>query len=201
MVSPAVKASSRPSSSHTSDAAHSRSSTCVSSASRWSRAPGGGVSRRRRRSAAAVSSRAAFAPPAPAAASSPRIHAGASRTGKCFAMNAAALGRGRAKDEDPPPPPPPGREDPPRKDPSANPAGRKYPSEGFIARPPAPPPPRERNSAFSLSSRMIGRIRSSEAGCARARSGGGPGGTSARPSGSSAGGRGAPRRSDRGHIA
>ena len=52
---------------------------------------GGGLERSNFRRAAAVSSLAA--PPAPAAANSGRNAAGASKTGKCFAMNAAASGR------------------------------------------------------------------------------------------------------------
>ena len=167
----------------TSDAAHSMSSTCVLSAASSRPAGGGGFVLSNLRNAAAVSSRAA--PPTPAAASSGRSDAGASITGKCRDMNAAASGRAT--------PPPP-------HDPSANPSGRKYPSEGFNAA----PPPKLRNSAFSPSSRYRGFTNNSDAGCDPELWDRPPSPStrpSTRPSASSAGGGGSPNDCDVGHAA
>ena len=186
----------------TSDAAHSMSSTCVRSAVSSRPAGAGGFVRSNFRNAAAVSSRAA--PPTPAAASSGRSDAGASITGKCREMKAAASGRAT--------PPPP-------HEPSANPSGRKYPSEGFNAA----FPPKLRNSAFSPSSRYRGFTNNSDAGCVLFRAdtaSAAPANerparsatdrfdrvdtdweSATRPSGSSSGGGGSPNDSDRGHMA
>ena len=183
------------SSASTSDVAHSSSSTCT----RVGSEAGGGFARSRRRSAAAVSSLAA--PPAPAAASSGRISAGASITGKCSAMKRAASGRAEVRVPAAPPPNPA---------PSANPAGRKYPSAGLVGA--AVPRLRNRPGACSASALYRGRTYSADAGWppdTRASNEDSaeeedPGisvgfGSIGLPSASSAGGGGAPSATDLGH--
>ena len=183
------------SSASTSDVAHSSSSTCT----RVGSEAGGGFARSRRRSAAAVSSLAA--PPAPAAASSGRISAGASITGKCSAMKRAASGRAEVRVPAAPPPNPA---------PSANPAGRKYPSAGLVGA--AVPRLRNRPGACSASALYRGRTYSADAGwppdtrasnedsAEEEHSGISVGfGSIGLPSASSAGGGGAPSATDLGH--
>ena len=182
----------------TSDVAHSSSSTCTRVGSDGA----GGFARSRLLSAAAVSSLAA--PPAPAAASSGRISAGASITGKCLAMNRAASGRAadRAPADD-------GSVVALKPVPSANPAGRKYPSAGLVGA----PVPRLRNRPGTCSTRALyrGRTYSADAGWPPAKRESAEATVAARssttfepsttrfPSASSAGGGGKPSDADRGH--
>ena len=153
------------------------------------------MARSRRRSAEAVSSLAAVT--APAAASSGLSHAGASSTGKCLAMNPAARGLATIRDD---PLNPGAQVAPSTPSLTANPAGRKYPSEALTSA----LDPRDRNKGWSTSSLYTGYNTSSATGWpfpwpttpapALARP------VTGRPSGSRSGGAGSPTRSARGHI-